>query len=337
MKPLHLLICLLSLALGAVIPPNDPNIMYKGRITSSYSFEWSGIEIGAGFTGTSVGVVFTEEQTVNMYNVFIDGKRHEVLNTTAGTKTYKLSSGLPSATHTVLITKRTEAQYGVVTFGGFVVDEGAKLTPYAANHTRRIEFVGDSITCGFGIIGTPPCGYSPPTEDNYLTYGPRIARELNAEVHVEAWSGMGMVKNWNGVGVPFPALFPYVFPSKPSEEWDFSKWVPHAVVINLGTNDYCCAPVPSEDSYETGYINFIKTYTQKYNPAPKFFLVCGPLQLSSSCAYVQKVAQATGATYVDIQNILEASDFGCAGHPGVTGHEKMANHTLPAIRAALHW
>jgi len=342
MNAITLLCCLLiPIAIGAIIPPNDPNIKYTGRVTSTYSFEWSGVEIGAGFTGTSVAAVFKESSAGNMYNVFVDGTLVLWLNTTSGTKTYAVSKGLKNGDHVIQITKRTEAYFGEATFGGFVLDDGAKLAPYKVPE-RKIEFIGDSITCGFGNLGHYPCDFTAATEDNFLSYGPMTARALDAELHLEAWSGMGMVRNVNDKNstskTPFPALFPYTLPTYPLDEWDFSKWVPQAVVINLGTNDYSTQPAPPADIYETAYQNFIHLYGKIYSPAPKFFLVCGPMQASSSCPYVQNVAKATGAIYIDLEGILSfPADYGCDGHPAVTGHEKMANHTVAAIKSALGW
>lgn len=35
----------------------------------------------------------------------------------------------------------------------------------SAAAARKIEFIGDSITCGYGNLGTPPCDFTPDTED----------------------------------------------------------------------------------------------------------------------------------------------------------------------------
>ncbi len=86
-------------------------------------------------------------------------------------------------THSVVLRKRTEALFGVVTFHGFAVagDDGerffvpavkAAMRPKKALESRRIEFVGDSISCGYGIEGHPPCPFTAATENSGL-YAPR--------------------------------------------------------------------------------------------------------------------------------------------------------------------
>jgi hypothetical protein len=73
---------------------------------------------------------------------------------------------------------------------------------------RRIEIVGDSITCGYGNEGTDPCNFSAETENHYLTYGALAARMFGAELSTVAWSGKGVVNNFdNDVFEPLPQIY----------------------------------------------------------------------------------------------------------------------------------
>eukprot|EP01120_Amphizonella_sp_Union-15-10_P011252 TRINITY_DN4723_c0_g1_i1.p1 TRINITY_DN4723_c0_g1~~TRINITY_DN4723_c0_g1_i1.p1 ORF type:complete len:345 (+),score=53.77 TRINITY_DN4723_c0_g1_i1:55-1089(+) len=344
MKPLLLLIFAVSFASTLIIPPTNPNIRYSGRIDSTYTFEWSGIEIAATFTGTSLAVILEDHwNNHNEYNVFIDGQLKQIIAVASpGIVTYRVAIGLPKGSHNVLITKRTEAFFGPATFHGFEIDDGESLTPTPPPPSRRIEIIGDSITCGYGDEGKFPCSFSPPTENNFLSYGPVIARALNAEYHLEAWSGMGMVRNYGDKNItsetPFPALFPYILPTDRTTNWQYSKWVPQVVIINLGTNDYSTEPYPPEDIFVRGYLNFINLLRSVYNPVPKFFLVCGPMEGNPSCGYVKNAALQSRETYVDLMGILQfPEDYGCDYHPSVGGHQKMANKTLPIIKSVMGW
>jgi len=151
-----------------------------------------------------------------------------------------------------------------------------------------------------------------------------------------------MVRNYGDKNttsaVPFPALYPYVLPSVKQGEWNFSSWIPDVVIINLGTNDYSTQPYPPQDVYQNAYVDFINTYTKAYFGHPKFFLICGPMQNSVSCPYVQNIATETKATYVDLLGILDyPADYGCNGHPSVSGHAKMADHIIPIIQSVMGW
>ena len=71
--------------------------------------------------------------------------------------------------HKVTLVKRTEAFVGnTVTFRGFVVDGQTVLpTPSPTNAPRKLEVIGDSITCGYGNVGTFPCSFSAQTENAF--------------------------------------------------------------------------------------------------------------------------------------------------------------------------
>jgi len=210
--------------------------------------------------------------------------------------------------------------------------------------SRRIEFVGDSITCGFGDMGQAPCGFTAQTEDETMAYGGLLAQSLNAEPHVVAWNGKGLMRNWNDPGITgnytMPRYWGYTLATVDnSDTWNFAKWIPDAVVINLGTNDYITQPNPPQDVFVNGYIAFVKRILTDYSTKPpQIFLVCGPMINDPCCTYVKQAATALKATYIDMQNILvNPNDIGCAGHPNVSGHKKMANIALPVIKKVMNW
>jgi len=264
-------------------------------------------------------------------------------NVTSNKTPFTLASNLnPKTNYLVTVFKRTEAFVGVLSFYGFVLDTNAALGA-PPTYSRKIEFIGDSITCGYGNLGQFPCAYSPYTEDNYYAWGAVSSRRLGAQYQLEAWSGKGVVRNYGDKNTtstdPLPLYYPYTLGSRfASGLWDFG-WVPSAVVINLGTNDYSTEPSPPENVFVTGYSNFIKLIRSKYAPAaPKIFLACGPLIRDPCCEYVQSVANITGSTFIDLQGILTfPDDYGCDYHPNVSGHAKMANISVPIISRVLGW
>jgi len=258
----------------------------------------------------------------------------------------------PNTQHTVLLTKRTEALFGIASFTGFTTasESSSSLESLPEQRTprqssRKIEFIGDSITCGYGDEGIPPCPFSAATQNELDAYGPVTAAALNAEIFVECWSGKGVVRNYGAPNTtspdPFPVYYPRLFANDATSKWTFSNWVPDAVVINLGTNDYSTQPNPPQQLFESGYNAFIKFILTQYGasqPNLKFFLVCGPLIGNPCCSYVKDVAsQHSNAVYVNMQGILNSNDFGCDGHPNVRGHAKMAQVAIPIIRSTMGW
>jgi lysophospholipase L1-like esterase len=228
-----------------------------------------------------------------------------------------------------------------------IADYGAQLilsNNQPKKLSRHIEFIGDSITCGFGILGTPGCtGGDIVWEDNFLTYGPTVARALNAEIHVECWSGIGLVHNYGSPDVVssnnMPDIWNRTLGISTSPTWNFTNYQPEAVVINLGTNDYDSKPSPTFPQFAAAYNLFIKRIQMEYSVNTKFFLVCGPM-LDTPCMTIESIVRSypSNVYFVNLQNILVwPGDYGCDGHPNIAGHAKMAKLTLPVIQAAMNW
>jgi len=194
------------------------------------------------------------------------------------------------------------------------------------------------------VEGHAPCSFSVSTENDDVTYGPLTARNFGADVFVECWSGKGMVRNYGDPNTtskdPFPIYYPRTLANDPSTSWNFN-WMPQAVVINLGTNDYSTNPIPPQSIFTTGYNNFLNFLWSKYGKSIKIFLVCGPLIGNPCCQYIQDIVSqhsSQGVYYVNLQNILiYPQDYGCDGHPNVAGHAKMAAKTIPVVKQVMGW
>lgn len=331
---------------GNTVPGDNPCIHFSGRVyvaDSTASFDWSGVQIAFTFEGTSLSLELSGGNE-NQYNVIIDGGSASLLKITTGNQaTYTVAKGLTDGVHTALIQKRTEAFFGVQVLNNIILDTNKWVQDSNPFPSRKLEFIGDSITCGYGDEGTFPCSFSADTENNLRAYGALVGQHFNAEVFVESWSGKGMVRNYGDPNItstdPFPSYYNKTLASpNVSPIWEFG-WIPDGVVINLGTNDYSTQPFPPESVYGGGYLEFIARLRQKYGSGIKLFLVCGPMTGNPCCQYVQNVVSQAqpNVYYVDLQNILTSGDLGCDYHPNVNGHVKMAAGTIPVISKALNW
>ena len=213
----------------------------------------------ARFQGTSATLRI--DGSPNQFAVVVDGNvASQVLKIVSGTAQYTIATGLSAGTHDLVVWKRTEGNQGANRFLGLDVTGGQLLAAPAAPD-RRIEIYGDSITAGYGMDGDGPnCPYTPDTENHYLTYAALSARALNAELHAIAWSGIGMYRNYGVSGASadaMPAVYARTLASQSASVWDFATWQPHAVVINLGTNDASTSGDPGTP-YETAYLGFVR-------------------------------------------------------------------------------
>lgn len=332
------------------IPPTDPNIRYIGRVDFSNplrpAFDWPAVTIEAIFEGTAVDVLLEDGR--NSYNVTLDGEQF-VLQTRTGQTVYPLGAGLAEGRHTVRLTKRTEPLIGTAVFLGFQLDPGRGLAPLPPAPPRRIEFIGDSITTGYGNEGaTATCDFSAATENGEMTYAAMTARQLNAEYAVIAYSGLGIVRNYNDVektsrGTMY-TLFQQTLANERNALWDFGRWTPDAVVINLGTNDFSTTPHPEGEVFLDGYTNLIGFVRSRY-PQAHIFAVAGPVMadpaaamIQSAVAQVRQMLNDERVHYVALEDtLLRPDDYGCDWHPNVSGHKKMADQLVPAVAGIMGW
>ncbi|MBV9950018.1 MAG: hypothetical protein JOZ69_24470 [Myxococcales bacterium] len=295
--------------------PDDPNIQYSGRFDMTNPktprFAASSAYITAKFRGTAVSVMFLDENrsgSFNFFDVIVDDLPPVKITPVVGKRLYDATPpGLCDGVHTVTFVKRTEADTGMATFQGFAFT-GTILAP-DPKPARRIEIIGDSITCGAGVeamgtaapecnqnglvnLGNPQPGYGQGVENGYLAYGSVLARTLRAEWHVTCASGIGLVRNYYSRGDqrPMPQIYPLLFPENltSTTTWDTSLFVPDVIVIGLGTNDFSRddAPVNGAASYRApmdratlvrqGYVPFIDRLAAAY-PGVSVVLVSSPI------------------------------------------------------------
>ncbi len=328
----------------------DFGVRFVGRVDAcdarGVRMAWSGTGFIGRFKGTGISVHLND--SANQYTVLIDNALTPTLKTVAGEKTYSLASGLADAEHTVEFYRRTEASFGTTVVIDVRAEEddagtGQMLTPPAA-HNRRIEIIGDSISCGYGDEGVNPCSFSSDTENDYLAYGSILARDFGAELSTVAWSGEGIYYNYNGVRLlPMPTLYDFTIPSDRTQPWNF---VPQAdlVIINLGTNDYSTSTQPTTDQFVTAYQSFLEHIRGKY-PAAYILCTMGPLLSGSALSTARTnigtaiTARASaGDTKVKYYEITTANtNPGCDHHPSLATQAAMAVELEVEVKSELGW
>jgi lysophospholipase L1-like esterase len=327
----------------------QPEVRFIGRFDRSDAlgprFAWSGSGIIARFNGTSVGVKLAGGQH---YAVVLDGAAQPKIVPSAGTT--PIAQGLAPGPHLVELYRRTEANQGESQFLGFDFGDGELLAPPPPKQ-RRLEIVGDSITCGYGNEGANmSCPFSADTENHYLSYGAIAARELDAELVTIAWSGKGVVCNYgdepSSCMNPLPSYYERALPDRATSSWDFSAWQPQAVVINLGTNDFSTPSDPTQAEFEAGYKSLLQRIRGKYKDAT---LLCtngsmlSGADLTTVRTYIANVVKSfndAGDAKVKSFELApqeSADGYGCDYHPSLATHRKMAAQLSAALKGALGW
>lgn len=309
-------------------------------------FAWSASTLRVRFSGTGIDIKLAAlGGSQNQFDVRVDGALQARLRMQDGVTDYTLAANLVDGPHDLEVFRRTEALLGLVQFQGFSVHGGGVLLPGATRKARHIEFVGDSITCGFGNEGlTQKCGFSAETENAYLAFGAVAARALDAEHNVVAWQGRGMVRNLgNHPGSVMPYLFERVLPEDPASQWSFAAAPPpDVVVINLGSNDFY---VGSNDNpsalFTAGYVAFLERLRAVYPNAYLFATASGNAgHLQPAATATSAAVQARNATGDAKVYFLAYDSIGysaCEYHPSVAEHQAMASKLVAAIRSVTGW
>ena len=214
-----------------------------------------------------------------------------------------------------------------------------------ARPKRKIEFIGDSFVCGYGDESTTlVCKNLRPYENAEKAFGPVAARELKAEYHMVAFSGKGILRNYGDKNKksydPFPTLYDRVVCHDSGRKWDYSQWVPDAVVIHLGQNDFSTEPKPDSQDYIEGYLRLIQEIRGNY---PKAFIYCfATTGWPGYSSYVEEVVKARHEAgdkhvyFVGYPNI-PIEELGCDYHPQAQAHQKLAKILEPVMRKTLGW
>jgi lysophospholipase L1-like esterase len=352
----RLLLALASLCLttfsalyAADVATTDPLLRYIGRFDKTDAAgprcTWSASTVSFTISGGSASVIF-KDGGKNHWQIVIDGQPAGVLPLEAGEKTYSVATNLPVGRHTIELVKRTEANIGATQLLGLHIDDQAKLLPTPAR-PRRIEVIGDSITCGFGNEApNKEAKFTPETENAWLTYGAVAARAVNADYVSIAWSGK---KLWpdNTIVDLYDRVAPNV---SGSAKWDFAQWTPDVVVINLGTNDFAKAN-PEEAGWVDAYLKFIGEIRARY---PKAVIYCtvGPMisnwpgdrkPREVILGYFGKIIPAANAAggpavrLIDFGTQAQHNGIGAQWHPSVKTHSLMADKLTAAFKCDLGW
>ena len=268
----------LEVAHGLEVAPDDDAISYRGRIDFSDPkapvLSWPATRVDVNFYGRSVAVTLDDELGKNFYSAFIDGdwSRPVILGLHKGEHRYRVADNLENTRHTLTLVKRTEGEEGATRLMGLSFNKGAKLLPAGKLPERRIEIYGDSITSGMGNMA-PLKGEDGRLLDknSFMSYGAITARALDADYRSISQSGIGIMVSWFDFTMPdFYDQLNAVGDN--DSEWDFSRWTPQVVVINLFQNDSWLVgdrldPVPGDAERVKAYYDFIDTIHRRYPEA----------------------------------------------------------------------
>lgn len=332
-----------GLLLGAAEPAPLLPIHAGGRIVTaadgSVRFGWPGVYLEARFRGTQVRVRF--DAPTDHLSLSIDGEPYQVFRA-PGTVDITVK-GLSRGEHVVRLEKLTESQSGSTRFLGFEAPGGTPLPP--VRRERQIEFIGDSFTVGYGnTANRVECTQREVHDltDTGEAFGPMTAHGFGADYRIHAFSGFGMVRNYDGSspGQSLPAIYPRAIPGEPAAAAGDPAWRPDFIVINLGTNDFSTPVKPGEawrdaealrSAYRERYVAFV-TELATHDPQARFVLMGSDVFFPDVEAVAARLQPALSGR-VKTVHFTGLALTGCHGHPSVNDHRRLALFARVAINA----
>jgi hypothetical protein len=357
-KPFYALLITLFITSGCLaqqvtVRSSDSHIHYMGRVdvqADKSMLSWPGTSLKINFNGTGVKATLKDEIGENFYNVIVDGKVIQKLHLDTAKHEYNLAANLPVGKHSLELVKVTEWDKGKTWFYGFNLDAQTQLLAAPKTKKRKIEFFGNSITCGYGVLDTT--GKDRGTgefEDNYQSYAAITARHFDAEYYCIAKSGIGMMVSW------FPLIMPEMYnrldATDAQSRWDFKKYTPDVVVVNLFQNDSWIVTQPQNGQFKARFGNtaptpqeiikayeaFVKTLRSTY---PKAQIICALGNMDAT----RKGSVWPGYIEQAVKNLNDKQIYthmfpfkNTPGHPRVKEQQAMATDLIDFIEKNVKW
>lgn len=251
---------------------------------------------------------------------------------------YRVTVAGTAASHRLRVDVASESQAGPTSFGGFFVAAGVRPAALPAR-SRQVEFIGDSHTVGYGnTSATRECSGDElfATTDTSLGVAPRVAARFDADYQVNAISGRGVVRNFNGfAGDPLPKIYPFVLFDKAAVAGD-ANWRPEAIVISLGTNDFAMPLNAGERwtrrealqaDFVAAYAQFVHELQQRHPQAYVLLWAAGSedSELATQVRQVVQQVKQSGRARIGFVAVPDLSASGCHWHPSVADDERIAS------------
>ena len=312
----------------------------SGRVSSDghgYTYQWPGVYFEARFKGAGVKLDF--DDSANNFDVLVDGKTYMLLRKPGKAM---ISISMPEGDeHTVRLQKRSETQYATGTFKGFYAYYPQAAPLNIPVRPRQIEFIGDSLTVGYGNTSafsqcTPEEIFE--TTDSQQGFGPLTAKHFDADYQINAFSGLGMVRNYDGREHPkyhMPMLYERALFDDPTPV-NQPDWHPQVIVIGIGSNDFSTPVRPDEPwsneadlraDYVKTYTAFVKTLRAR-NPNAFIILATPPDREEGYTGGTDDVfaaIKAEGDTKIERVTLPELDKIGCNGHPSTRADARVAD------------
>lgn len=330
---------------------DDSAIVYEGRYdtTSTGSVRWGfpGITAHLHFRGKELSVKIEASDDDLYFDVSVDGAPPTLLRAGKGIADYSLFKADRAGEHTITLTRRNESWQGTCTLVEFSFGVGGEWLSAPELSNRKLMFIGDSVTCGEMTSYDSSRDMRAKLNCNArISYGMLVAQRLGAQCHLVSYGGRGIIRDWQGIRDTrnAPQFYELALPDDPSVRWDHRRYVPDAIGIQLGTNDFSQG-IPDQNEFINAYVQFVEK-VRRDAPQAVIFLMDSPIvndepvhgpRRSVLHSYLEQIIARIGSPKVILAPLPHYPGVPNNGHPTGAEHEAMAGELEPVLRRALNW
>jgi hypothetical protein len=326
---------------------DNPNFQYVGRIDFANVLTprmWApGAYINARFEGQSCEVLVNDElmggSNHNYISIAVDDQPAKRIRLSEKNNRISVGENLSNGIHTLTICKSTESGIGYIEFEGLYCKKLVKPQPLPE---RKIEFIGNSITCGTGADRTEiDCGKGVWHDQHnaYMSYGPLTARALNAQWTLTAVSGIGLMHSCCNLDIVMPDVFDKVNLRSNAVTWDFKRYQPDVVTMCLGQND----GIQDSTEFCSRYVKFISQVKTQY-PKATIVLLTSPMAdpqlrrvMENYLTGIVNYEQNNGVKDIHPFFFSKGFNSGCDSHPDLAEHKIIADELTIYLKKTMNW
>ena len=320
-------------------------IKTQGRTTLKDGAMWldysaSGIEFSAYCEG-KVALNLTVNSIKNTdatyggiyFTVIVDGvkvDRAQCRITSTGSVELVLAENLPAGNHTFEVYRQTEHRGAEVGISSIVMNGSFNEKP--EDNRLYIEFIGDSISTGYGALGVAGAEQadSPLWQDATVAYPYLTAKALNADFSDVCYSGLGCKYGYSGSLSMQTVYTAQRYQYDKTTQYNFNARQPDVVVLALGTND-----IANQDDAalrKIGYQEMLDLVRAK-NPNSKIVWIYGMMKDADNEMIAALIEENGGAAEGLFSLELVTNTSGAGWHPSDAGQAKFAEDLVAFLNS----
>ena len=327
--------------------PIEQNVKITGRFYQNQNITWivhSGSSIEFYVIGNSVEItlvgdssIYSEIDLRPRFGIYINDKLFldsTINELELNIELFKNETIQKSKIKIMLLSENKHGGVGIKNINIYTCSKNKTIEP-VEKKDLSIEFIGDSMTCAYGVEGKDQNEHFKTTTENFSkSYAYLASLILNADYSSVSYSGYGIVSGYSQGEKNIKDIVPTYYKNIGSYEnypgeWDFEKYRNDIIFINLGANDYnyiLADPEKRNDEFIQEYVNFL-SIVKECNPDS--LIICTVGNIGENPIYkliVEAVKLFGDEKVVDFelppQNVDDG--YGSDWHPSIASQESFS-------------